>query len=251
MRLLALRLRKLRFALTDPGSRRALVRHRVLVAADHVGALRQLGPLGTVLDIGANRGQFALAVRAVWPEARVLCFEPLPGPVRVLRALFAGDRYVEVYEVAVGPRSGEALIHVSAADDSSSLLPIGPLQERLFPGTGAVGSVPVRVVRLEDVIDPARLVRPVLLKLDVQGYELEALRGSEEVLEVVDHVLVECSFVELYAGQSLAHEVIDWLHARGLRLASIHNLITDRESRALQADFSFRRDPRQLIGAPS
>ncbi len=244
MHLFTLRLRKLRFALTNPRSRQALIRHHVLVAAEHVRALRQLGRLATVLDVGANRGQFALAVRAVNPGARIVCFEPLPGPAGVLRKVFADDSLVEVHEVAVGPHAGETVIHVSAADDSSSLLPIGELQRRLFPGTECVGTSTVRMIRLEDVVDPGRLRRPVLLKLDVQGYELEALRGCEGIFDVVDHVLVESSFVELYAGQSLADEVIDWVHDCGLRLSGIHNLSTDEQGRGIQADFLFSRRSR-------
>lgn len=235
---LAKKARKLVGVLTDRRWRLALWHHRVAAGIEHLGVLRNLGPVGTIVDIGANRGQFALAARCCYPEAQIVSFEPLPGPAAVWRAVFAGDGRAELVEAAVGPESGEAEIHLSARDDSSSLLPITERQSSLFPGTGKAGTATIRVVRLDDVL-PSSFEAPALLKLDVQGFELQALVGCEEVLARFDWVYVECSFVELYAGQSFADEVIDWLHDRGMRLAGVYNMACDREGRAVQADFLF------------
>ena len=60
--------------------RAALRRHRVAAGVEHAVVLRQLDSCRAVVDIGANRGQFALAVRHVFPDARIVAFEPLPGP---------------------------------------------------------------------------------------------------------------------------------------------------------------------------
>ena len=54
-------------------------------------------------------------------------------------------------------------------------------------------------------------------------------------------VYVECSFMELYAGQSFADEVIAWLRERGLRLVGVYHMAYDGEGRAVQADFLFGR----------
>jgi len=82
---------------------------------------------------------------------------------------------------------------------------------------------------------------PAFLKLDVQGFELEALRGCEDLLDRFACVYAECSFVEMYAGQALADEVIAWLRDRGFRLRGVHNMVYDRGGRAIQADFLFTR----------
>jgi FkbM family methyltransferase len=73
-------------------------------------------------------------------------------------------------EAAVGPQAGEARIHVSARDDSSSLLPITARQSALFPGTAEAGTATIRVARLADEVPAADLAAPALLKLDVQGF---------------------------------------------------------------------------------
>jgi FkbM family methyltransferase len=193
----------------------------------------------TVVDIGANRGQFALVARQCQPHARVISFEPLPAAAEKFRAVFAGDDRVTLREVAIGPAPGDATIHVSKRDDSSSLLPITAAQVALFPGTAEADTAIVRVARLREFIPASDIRPPALLKLDVQGYELEALRGCEDMLGQFAYVYAECSFVELYGGQALADEVIAWLREHGLKLCGVYNIDYDRDGRAIQADFLF------------
>ena len=231
--------RKLAGILAVPAWRAALGRHGVAAGVEHAGVLRNLGPVQTVVDIGANRGQFALAARQCFADARIVSFEPLAGPAALWRAVLAGDVRATLVEAAVGPQAGEAQIHVSARDDSSSLLPITARQNALFPGTAEAGTATIRVARLADEVPAADIAAPALLKLDVQGFELQALAGCEEVLERFAWVYVECSFQELYAGQSFADEVIAWLRERGLRLVGVYHMAYDGEGRAVQADFLF------------
>ena len=233
--------RKLAGILAVPAWRAALRRHRVAAGVEHARVLRNLGPVATVVDIGANRGQFALAARHCFPQARIVSFEPLAGPAALWRAVFAGDDRARLVEAAIGPEPGEATIHLSARDDSSSLLPITARQNALFPGTAEAGTATIRVARLADEVPVADITAPALLKLDVQGFELPALAGCEGVLDRFDWVYVECSFMELYAGQAFADAVIAWLRERGLRLAGVYNMSYDSDGRAVQADFLFGR----------
>jgi len=146
-----------------------------------------------------------------------------------------------LHEAAIGPASGNATLHISRRDDSSSLLPITATQASLFPGTEEAATAVVRVAPLREFIPAADIQAPALLKLDVQGFELEALRGCEDMLGRFAYVYAECSFVELYGGQALADEVIAWLRERGFKLRGVHNMDHDRDGRAIQADFLFAR----------
>ena len=196
--------------------------------------------MSTVVDIGANRGQFALATRKQWPHAKIISFEPLAGAAAKYGAIFADDPLVTLHQCAIGPNSGEAVIHLSAKEDSSSLLPISNLQDMLFPGTAEVGVERCRVARLCDCVTEHALTQPALLKLDVQGFELEALTGCDELLDRFDWIYVECSFVELYSGQALADGVVAWLRNRQFLMKGIHNIHYDSSGAAIQADFLFR-----------
>jgi FkbM family methyltransferase len=218
--------------------RRALVLHGVAAGVEHEALLRILEPV-SVVDIGANRGQFALAVRGCRPTAKIASFEPLPSACATFRRVFADDAAVTLHPVAVGRHSGPAVIHVSGRDDSSSLLPITDQQAQLFPGTAEVRTETATLRTLDECLGPADIVSPALLKVDVQGFELEVLKGCESVLQGFNHVYVECSFLELYQGQALADAVVAWLRDKGFRLSGCYHVHYDKIGRAVQADLLF------------
>lgn len=210
------------------------LRRGVAASIEHLRV--PISPPGTVIDVGASVGQFALLARTRWPRARIVSFEPLPG-ARARYLSVVSDADLRPY--ALGAAAGTATLNISAQEDSSSLLPIGPRQIAAFPGTEQAGTLEVQVVTLDAVADAA-WPTPWLLKIDVQGYELEVLRGGAKMLPQVDEVYVECSFAELYDHQSLADEVIAFLLGHGLRLAGAFN-IARRDGEVIQADLLFRR----------
>ncbi len=236
------RIKKLITILCDSYYRQALLRYHVAAAVEHDAQLRSIGvELKTVVDIGANRGQFTLAARRHAPRATIYAFEPLAEPAEVFRVAFQHDAAVELHLCAIGAQEGEELMHVSRADDSSSLLPITDLQTRLFPGTREKDTRCVTVTPLDAALFPQQITVPALLKIDVQGYELEVLKGCVSLLDRFDVILVECSYVELYAGQALVAEVIAHLEAAGFGLVERYNLVRDARGDVVQADFCFRR----------
>ncbi len=232
--------RKLAKVLFNREYRRALFRAGVAAAIEHERTLGRLD-CRTVIDIGANRGQFALTARHCFPAARIYSFEPLPVPAAKYRQIFSHDPLVKLHELAIGDESGDATIHISAADDSSSLLPITPLQSELFSGTEEVGTATIHVARLEDAISRDEVLAPAMLKIDVQGYELTTLKGCVCLLDVFEFVYVECSFIELYQGQAMVDEVYDFLRHHGWSLEGIYGMRYETDGRAIQADFLFKR----------
>src|SRR5690349_12710430 len=141
---------------------RAALRQKVLAATEHEPVLRSLGPIRTVLDVGANVGQFALVARRLHPDARIVSFEPFPAAAARLEGVFAGDRRFELVPLAISDRPGRQTFHVAAAEDSSSLLPIGERQVAEFSHTRSVGTIEVDVARLDHALaDRAELEGPV------------------------------------------------------------------------------------------
>jgi FkbM family methyltransferase len=196
--------------------------------------------LSTVLDVGANVGQFSLLAVALFPRVRIEAFEPLADAAATFRRLFDGDPRVRLHQVAIGRGSHDAVINVSHRNDSSSLLPITDRQTRVFPGTQGVGTESVKVVALDSEISAGDITAPALLKLDVQGFELEALKGATQVLHRCEYVYAEVSFVELYEGQALAPEVIAFLAGEGFGIAGAYNVEYDSDGRAVQCDVLFK-----------
>lgn len=237
LRIARTRATKLIALLADGEYRRGL-REGVAASVEHA-KIPFRDDIRTVIDVGASHGQFALFASRRFPKARIVSFEPLPGPREDLSKLLS--ERVDVRATAVGATVGTVSMNVARNDDSSSALPIGARQSELFPGSEAVDTIEAPITTLDQAL-PEAIERPCLLKVDVQGLELEVLRGATQVLTQVDEALIECSFIELYEGQALADEVIAFAHSTGLRLVGIHGLHATSEGRAIQADLHFVRE---------
>lgn len=217
------------------------LRSGVGAAIEHRGVIGPLR-LETIVDVGANVGQFSLLARALHPAARIYAFEPLPDAAARYRRVFAADANVTLFQAAISPEAGTATMHVSAAADSSSLLPISDRQSELFPGTEEIGVTDVEAGPLSDFVSIGDLKAPALLKIDVQGFELEVLRGTGDLLAAFEHVYVEASFEALYEGQALAEDVIAHMVAAGFAEAGRYNISIGPDGAPIQADFLFHRE---------
>jgi FkbM family methyltransferase len=145
----------------------------------------------------------------------------------------------QLFEAAIAPHEGVATMYVSRREDSSSLLPIGTLQSEIFPGTELKETRLVRTATLDEFLTAHSITAPALLKIDVQGFEIEVLKGAASLLDMFQYIYMECSFIELYTGQALVSDIIIYLERRGFRLAGFYNQVEDKTGRPVQADFLF------------
>lgn len=238
LNLLALRLRKLGVALGHPKCWRALALG-VIPTAEHLPVLLGL-ELDGIVDVGANRGQFSLACRIAQPGVPIVAFEPIPHEADVFHRIHGRAAEVKLVRVALGEQRGEALLHLSGRADSSSLLPIGELQRSMFRETAEIGTLRVEVQRLDDLAPLWTGRTRQLLKLDVQGFELNVLRGAEETLAQCAYVYAECSELPLYDGQALRPVVAAFLSARGFEQTGSYNPAR-HQGQLIQSDCLFRR----------
>jgi FkbM family methyltransferase len=215
--------------------------HGASPAYEHIDLLQALPAQKTVLDVGANVGQFAMVALKAFPQAHVYSFEPIEDIAHKFKRVMAKEKRVTLFHTALGNDQGKAKIHVTARSDSSSLL-VPALQEQIFPGTHEAGQQEIKIARLQDVLAIEKIVAPALLKIDVQGFEGEVLKGCHSLLNRFDWIYCELSFVELYSGQPLAHEIIILLHEAGFVLDGVYmDVMSYKDGRAIQGDFLFRR----------
>lgn len=169
----------------------------------------------TVIDVGANVGQFSRASLGRWPTSTIIAFEPLACAAEPLRRMLAamGRRHA-VYQMALGSTTGESLFRQHRYSLSSSVLPVDERsRDRYWAEEGT--SITVPMARLDDVLSDVALDHPVLIKVDVQGYEMEVLAGAAAVLDNADCLIVEHAFDDFYKGQARTAEVIDYLRMAG------------------------------------
>jgi FkbM family methyltransferase len=187
------------------------------------------GPYASVFDVGAFRGDFARACLAEWPDAGVESFEPLEerkGP---------GDPRWAWHRCALGASAGLATMTRCTFVPSSSVLPMAALHEQAFPYTKGGTEVEVGMARLDEF---AALIRePALLKIDVQGYELEVMRGAGAALWRFDGVVLEVSHAELYHGAPTPEELAAALQGAGFtHQARVDELAHPKTKVLLQSD---------------
>jgi FkbM family methyltransferase len=167
--------------------------------------LRTAG-IRTVIDIGANRGQFARHISRLIPEANLFCFEPLAGPFSELERWARHDSAgrAKAFNVGLGDRSGTTQMfeHIDHST-SSSLLTSTELAAELYPILTRQAPREVRIARLDDfIVETGIELKPeVLIKLDVQGYESRVISGAQKSIRAAKACIVEVSFDHLYDGQ--------------------------------------------------
>lgn len=205
---------------------------------EHIKALSGLG-LRTLLDVGANQGQFSLVARYLYPEVRIVAFEPLEEASRQYEHV-VGTKAVVLHRIALGDTEGTRVFYVTDRADSSSLLMPGRNQENAY-GVAVARRAEVKVERLDRMLNADDLAGPVLMKIDVQGGELAVLRGSGDLLRAIDYVYVEVSFVELYESQCLAGEVVAYMQDEGYQFRGVYNVSFTTDFGATQADLLFVR----------
>lgn len=197
----------------------------------------RLPPDTVVVDGGANKGAVTDRLLAALPGCRVEAFEPIARLARKLAKRFAGEPRVAVHAMALGEAAASLPLSVLSRPTLSSLLaPTGIRDKYAGEDLPVTETVTVPVARLDAV-----LVRADVLKLDVQGYELPALRGASGLLPGVAAVVAETARYPLYAGQALLPELEAYLAEFGLRLDGVYDLYRDASGRLVSGDAVFLR----------
>jgi FkbM family methyltransferase len=188
--------------------------------------LRVSGGIRTILDIGANNGEFAEFLSTYFDAKRTIAIEPLPGCAAQIRPREKAIRNLTVFECAVSDHEGRAVLFENAYAPASSLLPVSKISTDEFPQTaGHQKEVGVAVRRLDDLIDLDTLEKEILIKIDVQGLEDKVIRGGEKTFRSAKFVMIEMSFVPMYDGQPLFEEAHELLVNLGFRFAGIKNQV--------------------------
>ncbi|MEN3953165.1 FkbM family methyltransferase [Iodidimonas sp. SYSU 1G8] len=149
-----------------------------------------------VIDVGANRGQFAQDLRAIGFAGHIASFEPVPSEFAAMQRAMAGDRLWRGYNMALGSRNEAMTMNVADNSVMSSLLE--PVH-----GIATTHAEEVQVCRLDECfagLFPGVDAPRVFLKMDTQGYDLEVFRGASGCMDQVLGLQSEVSVKAIYAG---------------------------------------------------
>lgn len=188
-----------------------------------------------IVDGGANYGSTISAFLDQYSSPVIHAFEPIPELVESLKKNFSGKSSVFIHGTALGAETRLVSFNVVNNLVSSSILNPSALNKGLHGVQMDIQQVvEVQQVRLVDELKHIDQVD--LLKLDLQGYELEALKGCGDLLDRVKVITTEVEFVALYDGQPLFGDVDLFLRKNGYRLLNLYELYTHPDGQLTAGD---------------
>ncbi|MER9263456.1 FkbM family methyltransferase [Mesorhizobium sp. M0410] len=189
-----------------------------------------------VLDIGANRGQFAQELFNTGYSGRVVSFEALPDAHKRLKEAAERQKYswIVAPRVALSDQPGTAQFHVTEADTSSSLFAPKESFVASTPQARPVEVIEVPTARLDDIVGEIGLsVENCFLKMDVQGGESLVLAGAPNVLGTAKGLMTELSLRPLYDGQPSAQRLLEAIYEAGFEIWDVWQGYRDPRSHRL------------------
>lgn len=171
-------------------------------------------PITGIIQVGAHHGNEYKTLKNICNK--ILMFEPQKSAFNILSEKLKEEHDVILENVALGSAKGLFKMHTEKANSGQSSSLLEPaLHTVQYPGIIFNDIEEVQVITLDEYFNN-KLFDYNLMTLDVQGYELEVLKGSTSILSKVDYILCEVNRAELYKGCPMIEEIDLFLSSHGL-----------------------------------
>jgi len=167
-----------------------------------------------ILDVGANEGQFAIGASTTFPKAQIISYEPGTNAFARLKQTLKNYPNIKLLNKALGSDPGHAVLHVTNADQSSSLLELGRGHLLAYPEIREVAQETVEVTTIQKELKHMMPPEPILLKIDTQGFEMQVLHGASHALKSLRWILLETTTQPMYRGEFVFNQIASWLQER-------------------------------------
>jgi FkbM family methyltransferase len=176
----------------------------------------------TIVDVGANEGQFALKlIKKNNYSGKIISFEPVSSTFEILSKNSKISPNWVVIQSAVGGSVGTLPINISQNSVSSSLHKVNEHTVKAEAGTAIIKTEMVNINTLDNLLQTQQWEDELWLKIDVQGFEREVLQGASEALKRAKVVQIELAVIPSYEQSPYLEEIITKLRASGFSLYSI------------------------------
>ncbi len=198
-----------------------------------------------VFDIGANMGQYATDIIETGYTRTIVSFEPLTSAYKIIESKSKKySNWTVAPRCAIGSKREEIEINISANLVSSTLLNMLDSHIQSALESKIIGKEKVQVFPLDEI--GAKYINDahnIFLKIDVQGFEQEVLKGAQAMIDKAKGIEMEISLIPLYENQSwLLSQALEYMQQKGFQLTSITPGFTDNKTgKVLQCDGIFFR----------
>jgi FkbM family methyltransferase len=196
----------------------------------------------SVIDVGANVGQFGLDLRRHGFEGLIVSYEPVHESFASLSRTINHHNPWKAFELGLGAAESERSINISGnAGLSSSILEMGSLHLENFPESATVAKQNISISTIDAQLEILGLQpHEILLKLDVQGFEAEVLKGAAQSLSKIPLCYLEVSITPLYEGETSFLPILIELYKFGHEVVDVFRGIKARDGKLLQLDILTR-----------
>lgn len=204
----------------------------------HLQNLLQRHGVETVVDVGANHGQFGALLRELGFRGAIHSFEPVSKTFALLRQRADADPLWAVHQLALGAASGEGVVNVAASSDLSSMLTANDFGRTRFEQIAPTGTEIVRIETLDGFVATHRELQSqrLLIKMDTQGFDLQVFEGGPETFARAQCLMSELSLIPIYDGAPHWLDVLARYEARGFRVSGLYPVSRARDLSVVEFD---------------
>jgi FkbM family methyltransferase len=170
----------------------------------------------TIIDVGANIGQFAQYISTVFPGVNIYSFEPLKDPYKILKEWVnnQSNENIKCFNVALGEREGDVTIFKDIADTTCSSMLESCTTKEIEP-------IQVTMTTLDKIVKKLSLpiIPELLIKLDVEGYEDKVIREGKETFRKARAAILEIQIDHILEGQAQFRDILQLMEDLGFRYA--------------------------------
>ena len=193
-----------------------------------------------IIDIGSNKGQFILLTEEFFVCIKIYSFEPIKELIEKQKKFFSYRDNINFYNFALGQKTEKKKFFLTKRKDSSSFLKIN---ENINNADYLIeNEINVNIHCLDNIINNQDLSDTTLVKIDVQGYELEVLKGSLRILKKIKFILIEVSENEIYKNQALSSDIINFLKQKNFSILRENKSTKIKKTNLIQKDILLIND---------
>lgn len=194
--------------------------------------------IDTVLDVGANHGQFGAAIRSNGYRGAIYSFEPVTASFERLAQVAAKDDRWHVFKLGLGDRPGRQIINIARSSDLCSLLAPNDFGRLEFPKIEADEQESIEIDTLDHFLAEQELPTDagIFLKMDTQGYDLKVFEGAAHSLGRIAGMLSELSLSPIYENAPHYLESLAAYEARGFRVSGLYPVSRNSDLAVIEVD---------------
>ena len=199
--------------------------------------------INSLIDVGAHQGNFSERILKKLSYIEVISFEPSTEVFKNLIRKSSKYKNWKIFNYALGAKDSNLELNISNFSEASSLLDIDKKILEFRPNLKTISKEIVKCRKIDSFMDEFyRLKKPIILKLDVQGYEMEILKVANQTLAIVDFVLIEVSIRKMYRQQPSLKEIVIFLEDKGFEIWSLDRVFGNKSTgETMQVNILFNK----------